>query len=279
MKTIITRSLTGLIYIGIIIGALMGGNNWVLALILLLTLLAVDEFNRISDRHNLHPILRILDLMMSAMPATGIYAACTLGLEAGIALTAAMYLGYIFYMMARFIFPLYIKGADMLTQTAHSAMGQLYITWPLATFMGVYILNPGIAMLMFIMIWLNDTGAFCIGSLFGRHRLFERVSPKKSWEGFFGGMLFAIIAGVVSWIPPLREHFSGFSAVTLGIFGLVVAVMSTWGDLVESQIKRTLGIKDSGKLLPGHGGILDRIDSLILVAPSTLIFIILIQLL
>lgn len=275
MKNVITRSLTGLIYIGVIIGAIIGGNSWMLAMILLFTLLAVDEFNRISDRNNLPAVLRILDLMMSVMPATGIYAACTLGLETGIPLTAAMCLGYIFYMMARFIFPLYIKDSDMLSQTAHSMMGQMYIVWPLSALMGVYIISPGTAMLMFIMIWLNDTGAFCVGSLIGRHRLFERVSPKKSWEGFFGGMLFAILAGVAAGILPLKEYFAGYSAVTLGILGFVISVMSTWGDLVESQIKRTLGIKDSGKLLPGHGGILDRIDSLLLVAPSTLIFILL----
>ena len=129
------------------------------------------------------------------------------------------------------------------------------------------------------MIWLNDTGAFCVGSLIGRRRLFERISPKKSWEGFYGGLLFSIIAGIVAGSPLLADHCTAslhnanFTAVSLGILGLLVSIMSTWGDLVESMIKRTLGIKDSGHLLPGHGGILDRIDSLLFVAPATLLFL------
>jgi len=278
MKNILVRSLTGLVYIGLIIGSLIAGNGWMLALTLLLTLLAIDEFNRIIDRQHLHPVLRILDMVMSCMPAIAVYSTLFLNMTTGIALTCTMAIGYIVYLMARLILPLYIKDADMLAQTAHSMMGQLYITWPLAMLTAVYIINPGIATLMFVMIWLNDTGAFCVGSLIGRHRLFERVSPKKSWEGFFGGLIFAVIAGVAtSRLFPLNEHFIGFSWVTLGIFGLVVAIMSTWGDLVESQIKRTLGIKDSGKLLPGHGGILDRIDSLLLVAPSTLVYLLIIN--
>ncbi|MDE5636372.1 MAG: phosphatidate cytidylyltransferase, partial [Muribaculaceae bacterium] len=263
MKNVITRSITGLIYIGIILGALAGGNSWMLALVLLLTLLAVDEFNRIIDSHNLHPALRILDILTSCMPATAIYSAFSLSPELGIPLTVTMAIGYIFYLMARMIFPLYIKGADMLTQTAHSMMGQTYIVWPLTTLLAVYILNPGIALLMFIMIWLNDTGAFCVGSLLGRHKLFERVSPKKSWEGFFGGMLFTIAAGVATPLLYPGGYIMQFTPLALGSLGLIVAVMATWGDLVESQIKRTLSIKDSGKLLPGHGGILDRIDSLL----------------
>ena len=185
MKNVITRSLTGIVYIGIIIGALIAGIPWMLALTLLFTLLAVDEFNRISDSHRLHPFLRILDLMISCIPATAVYV-----LFCGIAKTQALNLsiitalgvGYILYIMARMIAPMYIKSENPLAETAHSLMGQFYVTWPLAMMLTAYIMNPKIVLLMFVMIWLNDTGAFCVGSLFGRHRLFERISPKKSWE-------------------------------------------------------------------------------------------------
>lgn len=277
MKNVITRSLTGIIYIGIIIGALIAGAPWMLALTLLFTLLAVDEFNRISDSHRLHPLLRILDLLLSCMPAIAIYHSICGGL--GIGITIAMAVGYIVYIMARMIAPLYIKSENPLAETAHSLMGQFYVTWPLAMMLTAYIINPAIVLLMFVMIWLNDTGAFCVGSLLGRHRLFERISPKKSWEGFFGGLVFAIAAGVTTSLCFSSKCIDlyNFSPICLGIFGAIVAIMSTWGDLVESQIKRTLGIKDSGNLLPGHGGILDRIDSLLFVAPSTLLFIIILQ--
>ena len=124
------------------------------------------------------------------------------------------------------------------------------------------------------MIWLNDTGAFCVGSMIGRRRLFERISPKKSWEGFWGGMAFSIIAGILLYL---------FGDGIFGVFddspwrwvalGIVVPVFATWGDLAESLLKRTVHVKDSGHLIPGHGGILDRIDSLLLVSPAVVIFL------
>ena len=268
MKNVIVRSFTGLIYIGIIIAALLLGNAWMLALTLLFTLLAVNEFNTISDRHDLSRGLNLLDLLTACMPSVAIYV-----FDNSTQITTAAIIGiaYIACLIARMIVPLYIKNSNPLVQTAHSFMSQIYVVWPLASMFIAYTLNPAIVTLMFVMIWLNDTGAFCVGSLIGRHKLFERISPKKSWEGFFGGFVFAIAAGIVARLIFTDGSLTGFSLTSLGIMGAVVSTMSTWGDLVESQIKRTLGIKDSGNLLPGHGGILDRIDSLLLVAPATLL--------
>ena len=128
---------------------------------------------------------------------------------------------------------------------------------------------------MFMFIWLYDTGAYCVGMLLGRHRLFERISPKKSWEGVIGGVL-ACIAGAYITHVWFDEFFqSPGLSVWLGM-SVVVAVFATMGDLVESLIKRTVGVKDSGNILPGHGGILDRIDSLLLVAPAVLIYLLLV---
>ena len=119
---------------------------------------------------------------------------------------------------------------------------------------------------------MNDTGAFCVGSLIGRHRLFERISPKKSWEGFWGGLFFTIVAAVIidTYFP---AYFSEFDVIRWVGMAIVVSAFSTWGDLAESMVKRTAGVKDSGHLLPGHGGILDRIDSLLFVVPAVLIYI------
>ena len=271
MKNVIVRSLTGIIYIGIIIGALLAGRTCMLALTLLFTLLAVDEFNRISDSHKLNPGLRVFDLVTACLPSVLIYALLSPLLFLNILLATILGIAYVACLIMRFIIPLYIKTDNPLAQTAHSMMAQLYVAWPLAAMLATYSINPAIVTLMFVMIWLNDTGAFCVGSLLGRHKLFERISPKKSWEGFFGGFIFAIAAGVVSGIIFTDGNLAVFSITDLAVLGAVVSIMSTWGDLVESQIKRTLGIKDSGHLLPGHGGILDRIDSLLLVAPSTLL--------
>ncbi|MDE5651391.1 MAG: phosphatidate cytidylyltransferase, partial [Duncaniella sp.] len=177
------------------------------------------------------------------------------------------------------VMQLYSQENSPLTNLAYSYMGQMYIALPIGLMSMYYTLNDGKALLllMFIMIWLNDTGAFLVGSMIGRHRLFPRISPKKSWEGFVGGVAFAIISGIIAklWLP---DYFESASFVSLCGMGFIVGIFATWGDLVESLIKRTLGVKDSGNILPGHGGILDRIDSLLLVVPATLLYLIAITL-
>jgi phosphatidate cytidylyltransferase len=119
---------------------------------------------------------------------------------------------------------------------------------------------------MFALIWVNDTGAYCVGSTMGKHRLCERLSPKKSWEGFWGGMAFCVIASV---IYALIMNYNVLASVA---FGIIVSLFATFGDLFESLLKRSAGVKDSGKLIPGHGGVLDRIDSLLFVAPAAAIY-------
>ena len=134
---------------------------------------------------------------------------------------------------------------------------------------------PRLLLGVFIFIWLYDTGAYCVGMLLGRHRLFERISPKKSWEGVIGGILLSVAGAYVThrWF----DEFFQVPDFTIWMgLSVVVAVFATFGDLVESLIKRTVGVKDSGHILPGHGGILDRIDSLLLVAPAVLIYLMLI---
>ena len=124
-------------------------------------------------------------------------------------------------------------------------------------------------------IWLYDTGAYCVGMLLGRHRLFERISPKKSWEGVIGGIIACVAGAYVTnyWF----DEFFQVPDINVWVgLSVVVAVFATFGDLVESLIKRTVGVKDSGNILPGHGGILDRIDSLLLVAPAVLIYLLLV---
>lgn len=174
---------------------------------------------------------------------------------------------------------IYNQESSPLTNLAYSYMGQMYIALPLGLMSMYYTLNDGKALLlmMFIMIWLNDTGAFLVGSMIGKHKLFPRISPKKSWEGFVGGVVFSIIGGVIAKLY-FPDYFETISMIHLCGLGLVVGIFATWGDLVESLIKRTLGVKDSGNILPGHGGILDRIDSLLLVIPASLLYLITLRL-
>ena len=129
--------------------------------------------------------------------------------------------------------------------------------------------NPKIIIGLFILIWTNDTFAYIVGKSIGKHKLLERISPKKTIEGFVGGIVFAIIAGFLIskfYISP-NPKFSEKSILIWTLIAVIVGIMGTIGDLIESKFKRIAGVKDSGKIMPGHGGILDRLDSVIFAAP------------
>ncbi|MCV2486933.1 phosphatidate cytidylyltransferase [Flavobacterium sp. SH_e] len=134
--------------------------------------------------------------------------------------------------------------------------------------------NPKIILGLFVLIWTNDTFAYLVGKSMGKHKLFERVSPKKTIEGFIGGVVFAAFAGFLIsklYIQP-KPEFSSKSILIWTVIALIVSIFGTIGDLIESKFKRIAGIKDSGSIMPGHGGILDRLDSVIFVAPIIFLF-------
>ncbi len=189
---------------------------------------------------------------------------------------AVVFVPYLITTIYLFISELYLTQSDPIHDWAYAMMSQLYIALPLATinilayYSGeFYYLVP---LAVFIFVWCSDTGAFIAGSLFGRHKLFERISPGKTWEGSIGGTLLVLAVAAIIWrLEP--THLSGLTLVEWMGLGLVVVVFGTWGDLIESLMKRTLGIKDSGNILPGHGGMLDRFDSAFMAIPASLVYI------
>lgn len=278
MKNIVTRSLSGVVYVALIVCALLLGPDWFMWLGALFCLIAIYEFQQLtgsknSDGHMIPNVIRLFDI------ATALSLCVVSHDPESFCLSAVLiFSGYI---LVRFVLALYDKSADAFVSVSRSVLSIIYIGVPIA--LAVFVdrisevtVNRHLVLIMFIMIWLNDTGAYCVGSLFGRHRLCERLSPKKSWEGFWGGMLFCLVAGMVY---SLMNGSSDMNSETMWHnlyvwtgFGAVVSVFATWGDLFESLMKRSLGVKDSGHIIPGHGGILDRIDSLLLVAPVTYIY-------
>lgn len=128
--------------------------------------------------------------------------------------------------------------------------------------------NPHLIIGIFILLWVNDTFAYLVGKNFGKHKLFEKVSPKKTIEGFVGGFAFAIMASFI-----IGNFYTFLSTLEWFIIALIIGVFGTLGDLIESKFKRIAGVKDSGKIMPGHGGLLDRLDSFIFVIPYTFIFL------
>ena len=199
------------------------------------------------------------------------------------------YLVTIIYML---IAELYLRQDDPVQDWAYTMLAQMYIALPFsllnvlaftATPNGQVAFNTLLPLSVFIFLWVNDTGAYCVGSLLGRHKLFPRISPGKSWEGSIGGAVFVLLAAWgIGWLDNMQvldmDHpsalFTGMLSIPewLGL-GLVVVVFGTWGDLVESLFKRTLGIKDSGNILPGHGGMLDRFDSSLLAIPAAVVYL------
>ncbi|KAA6334949.1 Phosphatidate cytidylyltransferase [termite gut metagenome] len=185
------------------------------------------------------------------------------------------YLLLIIYLL---ISELYLKRENPLANWAYTMLSQVYVALPYAllnvlAFQYDYAVNsvdynPVIPLSIFIFIWLNDTGAYCVGSLIGKHKLFKRISPRKSWEGTIGGGALAMASSFV-----FAHFFSVLPIIQWVGLALTVVVFGTWGDLTESLLKRQLGVKDSGNILPGHGGMLDRFDSALLAIPAAVIYL------
>lgn len=132
--------------------------------------------------------------------------------------------------------------------------------------------NFSYLLILLILIWLNDTFAYIIGSLVGKHKFCEKISPKKTWEGLLGGLIITLIAAII-----INWYYFKFDNIIVLVSVLIVCISATLGDLFESKIKREAEVKDSGKLIPGHGGILDRIDSLLIAAPTFSFFILILK--
>lgn len=269
MPNIMIRAISGAVYVALILGCLIFSPRIAFALLMLLfSILGALEYTRLSgDRR---PFMRAADVVATALPpffvllAVRAHGLSTATVAWGV---GALLFVYPFFRLAA---QLYARDSDPLGRAARGCLGVYYIGVALAAAAFAAQLMPAVVVLMFVMIWLNDTGAYLVGCRWGRTKLFERISPKKTWEGFFGGALFSMAAGVVA--PLVCPHFS-FGAVGGMMLGMAVCVAGTLGDLVESMMKRQDGVKDSGHLIPGHGGILDRIDSLLFAAPVTLLFV------
>ena len=209
-------------------------------------------------------------------------------LYAGVA-KSVVFIPYLVTVVYLLISELYLRQDDPVQDWAYTMLSQMYIALPLsllnvlaftANGTDMVVFNTLLPLSVFVFLWVNDTGAYCVGSLLGRHKLFPRISPAKSWEGSIGGAVFVL---AVAWLIGSYDNMLILDAETshspmlsipewLGL-GLVVVIFGTWGDLVESLFKRTLGIKDSGNILPGHGGMLDRFDSSLLAIPAAVVYL------
>lgn len=266
MKGLFTRTLSGVIYVAIIVGSLLCHEELVFsAVFAFITMLASFELLHIAIPDG-KLWQKIFDIFGSACLFFGLPLAFS-----GMGFPAVM--PFVAYCAIRLISQLYDKEENALISLSLSAFAQMYVALPFALLALIYnFYGPMMVLAVFVFLWLNDTGAYCVGCTLGKHRLFERISPKKSWEGFWGGLGLCMIVGALIGIYAPELGLDGGVAQWI-VLAVVVSVFGTWGDLCESMIKRTIGVKDSGKIIPGHGGILDRIDSLLIATPAALIFL------
>lgn len=265
MNDLLKRTLTGGVYVASVLAAICFKPIISSIYFGIIGLVALSEFYNVAK--NKYQISNSLLAYLTAISLYTTVALYSFNIDFKIPLLISVVL-----VIANFIAALYQKSEEPFTSIAFLICGLIYIILPISTTNLIIQYNsefqPLLLLSVFILVWCNDTFAYLTGVKFGKHRLFERHSPKKSWEGFVGGFLFTIIAGVV--ISKFSNIFAIWHWVAISI---IVSTVGTLGDLVESMFKRQMGVKDSGKILPGHGGILDRFDILFIVLPIVWVYL------
>lgn len=277
MKNLILRTLTGVVFVVVLVGGIVLGPITMGALFALITGLCVWELTGLL---NMQPQVTV-NRMISTVAAVYLFLAFW-GYSSGWTPTTGVFIPYLLSIIYLLISELYQERLHALNNWAYTMFVQVYVALsfgllPTLSFMTdpmqptVVVYRWIFPLMLFILLWCSDTGAYCIGTMLGKmipYRLFPSVSPKKSWVGSIGGAVIALaVAAVVArWDNSLTmPEWMGFA--------LIVVVFGTWGDLVESLLKRQLGVKDSGKMLPGHGGMLDRFDSSLLAIPAVVVYL------
>ncbi len=279
MKNLIVRTVSGILFVAIMVVGISFNAMAMMFLFALITGMTIWEYSGLVNQRRRVSINRFIST------AAGVYLFLAVGGFCSDITPAAVFIPYLLTIVYLFISELYLKQDDPINNWAYTMLSQLYIALPFSTInmlafgqdeqTGIVMYHWLLPLSVFIFLWMNDTGAYCAGTLFGRHRLFERISPKKSWEGSIGGAVLVLVAAWVVWYIGSKNGANTTELTLpqwLGL-ALVVVVFGTWGDLVESLFKRTLGIKDSGNIMPGHGGMLDRFDSSLMALPASVIYI------
>ena len=276
MKNLITRSLTGCIFVAVLVGGILYSPLTFTVLFAVITGLTIWEFSTNVNRYAGASVNRLINTVAAVYLFVAFSGYCA---DYTPSRAFIPYLVSVIYLL---VSELYLQKPDPLKNWGYAFASQVYVALSfsmlnLLAFQYNALSNsteftPIYPLSIFLFLWTSDTGAYCCGSLLHRHfpaKLFERISPNKSWIGSIGGGVLCLIVAVLLW----RFNPGTLTLpVWLGL-GLTVCVFGTWGDLVESLFKRQLGIKDSGNVLPGHGGMLDRFDSALLAIPAAVLYL------
>jgi phosphatidate cytidylyltransferase len=265
MNNFLKRTLSGALFVVVIVGSIMVNSYIFLVVFGLICGWTTFEFHKLTNQQ------KDIDVNIWLASCGAILLFICSYLSASSLCHFPVFSVYGTYIISVILIELFAKKNNPIHNWAYFILGQIFIALPFSLLNFIAFIDnyqPLILLALFVTIWINDSGAYIVGVTLGKHRLFERISPKKSWEGFFGGATFALLSGYLFslLIPQI-------CILNWVIFSEIVVIFGTFGDLTESLLKRTLNVKDSGNVIPGHGGLLDRFDSMLLAAPAIFIFL------
>jgi cytidylyltransferase family len=267
IKTLLIRSLSGLVYVSLIVSAIIIGGAYFMVVFGLLVGLTLFEFHRLTGKQGSVDALQIL---------SAIFGVILFIVASRISMFSPFFLlVFLLGFVVCCIVELFRNTPARTDNIAYFLLGQVYITMPICLMYEILSYNYIVLLALFVIIWASDTFAYLAGSLFGKHKLSPSISPNKSWEGVVGGLIGALLTALVFYLTvsdPTACEIS-VSFIRWLIFAVVIVVFGTLGDLLESLLKRTVGVKDSGHIMPGHGGLLDRLDSVIFAVIPAAVYI------
>lgn len=277
LKNLLVRTLSGAVLAVVVLGAIAWSQWSFGALLALLLIVGMREFYTLTEARGAAP-QRIVGLVAGlVLLALNFAVVCDdIQILGSANRTFAFGMAFLLLLLpVMFICELFRRRENPAVNIATTLLGVIYVALPFSLMCYFPIIaseewSPGVMMFYIFIIWANDVFAYLVGMSLGRHRLCERLSPKKSWEGFFGGLLGAVALGL------LAARLLGADYLAWAGLALVAAVTGVLGDLAESMFKRAAGVKDSGRLIPGHGGVLDRFDAMLLSAPFVLVYMLIV---
>jgi len=274
MKKLIIRTVTGIAFVALVVAAVLISPLFLFGLFFVFTYLGLYEYRTLLLQNgiNLSIAFYIVGLIIYVIG----FGIVSHEIHGGMGKTITPIIVFLLLplLFVLFIVEMFRKQENPFTNIAYSILGIMWIVLPFTLINCLSLLTVKwkyLLLSVFIIIWLYDTFAYCVGMLIGKHRLFERISPKKSWEGAIGSTILTLTAAYFA--DSLFPMCSPLNPLKLMGLALVIVVFGTLGDLVESMFKRQLSVKDSGTILPGHGGILDRFDSLLFAIPFVWLYL------
>lgn len=273
-KSLLTRTISGIVFLVLMVGSFFLPAYWQFILFTLIAVLAVYEYMTIVETSGVKP-QKVMGVVMTVLLIQGAYFPNITEISWVVA--------YVFMNLVLAL-ELFRKKEQAFNNIVHTLLPIFWVAVPfaMAGVTNAILYQREVVLALFILLWTSDTFAYCGGSLFGKHKMFERISPKKTWEGFaIGGLFTCTAAAGLSFVPYFSDALLYGASTTTNVlawvfFGLIVFVMGTLGDLIESMFKRAYGVKDSGNVMPGHGGMLDRFDSFLFAMPFCMIYRVLI---